>query len=293
MELEVNSIEQIEMAQKHISPKCHVDLTVHIHRHTKIETLKKTFIDKIKENKNKPDEIFNEINTHIKNNLLSIDYIKQNFESPRFVNFCWSYILCKLSRNKIISIFNDCNSLTEDWFIERRLSKKPFSRSDYNLDQRKASLIKSIQHSNSTLDEKINFVDYFKSAWGLSLYSRDEFKWLNRKPEYIEWVYEYLKNHTEIRIPFTPTQTSEKYWAFVAALELETNKDLAELAILKLKKSFSQMKYREKNKEMKFYSIGMTSDTKEKLDKIVKHKDTKIHKVIEQLIDSEHRKTFS
>lgn len=293
MELEVNSIEQIWMATRYIE-KCenvNIERTWRDYHH--LERVKKLFLDEITKTNITLEKAIKLTNEIISKNILKNEHIQQSFTNDRFINFCWTYLYCLYFNEVLANRFIPRQLRNNNEILKRNTCKAPFSRHDSGIKQRKTSLLDAIQFADTTMMDKKETIEILKTLWSHTRTSKINFTWLDiQNAQHIEWAYEYILKIARSNIPFTPQCIEDKYWAFIATLDLEIREDFIELFLLKFKKTFSQMKYREKHKELKFYSIGMTSDTKEKLDKMVKHKDTKIHKLIEQLIESEHRKTF-
>ncbi|WOD09042.1 hypothetical protein [Marinomonas sp. GJ51-6] len=82
----------------------------------------------------------------------------------------------------------------------------------------------------------------------------------------------------------------EKRAAVIATLDLSDNVDRKALVIDKMKKAWSQKKFREKSSGKKPYSISMTLNTKQKLNAMAEEKGMKINEMIEYLVQNEFKK---
>ncbi|MEZ8025468.1 hypothetical protein [Vibrio sp. 1F255] len=127
----------------------------------------------------------------------------------------------------------------------------------------------------------------FVSPYGLEDYLNIQDK------EQCEWAIESLKKNqfiSEISNIFIPTDDLDYYFFSLAIFDLIDNKRDKELLLLKMRKAWTQKKYRSKENGKRAYSISLSPDTKDKLDKIVDLKDGKICNAIERLVSEEYDK---
>lgn len=235
------------------------------------------------------------INKKLDECLLSKDDINIYFNDYRYCNFCWSviYELEKKELNRRLGLEEPdvllpdrvCNQL-------KIILSGQLSTYGSNIEQRRNDLINCIQQSYSNLNEKIEVIKFLNELWGESLGRKIDLDWIDKKNTHdCKWCYDYMINSNIITESFKPME-QDYFWALAAAIDIASDANDLELLIIKMKKAFSQRKYREKNHELKTYSIGMNQSTKKKLDELVKSKKMRIHEVIEDLINNEHMYHF-
>lgn len=235
------------------------------------------------------------INKKLDECLLSKDDINIYFNDYRYCNFCWSviYELEKKELNRRLGLEEPdvllpdrvCNQL-------KIILSGQLSTYGSNIEQRRNNLINCIQQSYSNLNEKIEVIRFLNELWENSLGRKIDLDWIDKKNIHdCKWCYEYMINSNIITESFKPME-QDYFWALAAAIDIASDANNLELLIIKMKKAFSQRKYREKNHELKTYSIGMNQSTKKKLDELVKSKKMRIHEVIEDLINNEHMYHF-
>ncbi|MBO2694654.1 hypothetical protein [Shewanella algae] len=142
---------------------------------------------------------------------------------------------------------------------------------------------------------QLEIVELVKQLWP-EIYENKAFAgWLNQKnQEQVDWAWEYMqeaakKVYPKIPTHWTPASDIERYWALLAMYDLIEENDTKELHSFKIKRAWSQKKYRDKQGDKKPYSIGMTAKTKQQLDELTEHYDTKITNLIERLIKDAHK----
>ena len=235
------------------------------------------------------------INKKLDECLLSKDDINIYFNDYRYCNFCWSviYKLEKKELNRRLGLEEPdvllpdrvCNQL-------KIILSGQLSTYGSNIEQRRNDLINCIQQSYSNLNEKIEVIKFLNELWGESLGRKIDLDWIDKKNTHdCKWCYDYMINSNIITESFKPME-QDYFWALAAAIDIASDANDLELLMIKMKKAFSQRKYREKNHELKTYSIGMNQSTKKKLDELVKSKKMRIHEVIEDLINNEHMYHF-
>lgn len=232
----------------------------------------------------KSPQAFKTINLKLKEETLSPDDIKTYFNDDRFCNFCWS--LLYISKRRRTEPFPTVNHDYEISLIKKLSDDLMIN--GLNIKQRKNNLINCIQNSNTTINEKMDVINIFNSIWISSVGKEVSLEWVDRNNiNDCRWCYEYMINSKILDEIFKPTE-HDYFWALTAAIDLAIEPNKIELTMLKMKKSFSQRKYREKHPELKAYSIKMAKETKDKLDKIAIKSDKKIHEIIEKLINQEY-----
>jgi hypothetical protein len=79
----------------------------------------------------------------------------------------------------------------------------------------------------------------------------------------------------------------------ITTIDLADNLDRKALLIDKMKKAWSQKKFREKSNGKKPYSISMTQNTKQKLNALAEEHEMKINEMVELLIQNEYQRRHS
>lgn len=213
--------------------------------------------------------------------------LKDKFKDFRFSNFCWVLILNNID-TRINKNQHELNLRDADY---TSVSRDIFERAAYTNESRRATVIQTLQCLDYSSEQKIKIIFNSHKIW--SEQKHDEYSFISKQSqEDKRWIYENiyknLSGHRKIRIE--PSNPDECHWFSLMILDLEAYTEKKELVMLKLKKSLSQKKYRDKNKDLKSYSISMNKDTKKKLDSITQKKGIKIHQLVELLIKDEYRK---
>ena len=209
--------------------------------------------------------------------------IKFLFDEPRFVNYCWYVFHDEQSK-----IESDPNRYRSSRFIdidiEFYLNKKCF-----NNVMRRENVIQCIQCYPEHNSAKKELILELRDEW-----ARHRFKdisWITSDDdENNKWIFDTLTENRVGSRATIPDGAIDYYWLILMLLDFEGDTNYLHNLISKLRKSLSQRKYRAKNQDLKYYSIAMTAETKQKLDTIVADQDTKIHRVIERLINQEYDK---
>lgn len=204
---------------------------------------------------------------------------------PRFINYCWirllSYTNYRAHREKSY-LFGEATRLQEK--ISRFLNVN-----DFNNSSRLNSVTKCLQSSDLAKWKKKNYAMQWHSEWLDHEYK--DISWISKDDDdNNKWIFEYLDDAGIGAMKLFPNSTEEYYWATLMLLDSEGDTNQLKWAVQRLRKSLSQRKSRAKHQELKYYSIAMSEESKEKLDSIVRKEDTKIYKVIERLINQEYDK---
>jgi len=158
--------------------------------------------------------------------------------------------------------------------------------------ERYKGIIKSFLQAELHRDEQFTAIESIHQEWVNYVYPYDEFiKWFKaNNSTQVDWVLKYIKNYQsyEIDIAWQPaTQTDQKN-AIITTMDLWDNNAEKELFLNKIKKAWSQKKFRDKPNGKKPYSFSMTEKTKQRLDELAELKELNLNEVIEQLIRKEH-----
>jgi len=204
--------------------------------------------------------------------------LKFLLDEPRFVNYCW-LIFCNEKNNR-------------PYRRERLIKIDPhryINGSEFNNNLRLKSVINCIQNTANTKARKFKFILELRNEWSTGKFK--DISWLTIDDiDNNKWIFDTLVENRVSEISTQPEDVEDYYWSILMLLDTERNERYLNNLISKLRKSLSQRKYRAKTQELKYYSIAMSEDSKQKLDSIVRKEDTKIYKVIERLINQEFEK---
>ncbi|MBC9229052.1 hypothetical protein HI850_006875 [bacterium SPL81] len=144
----------------------------------------------------------------------------------------------------------------------------------------------------SNIDSKINFINSLREEWHIYSTPFNEIKWIKKDDILqIDWAYQYLnKNQKLIPTPLAPIHTNDKYNIILSSLDIilfANSKEYKELFLLKMRKTWSQKKFRDSGKVKKNYHLPLTNMTQKKLEKLAELKNCRKEQVIEQLIIKE------
>ncbi|WP_159565445.1 hypothetical protein [Budvicia diplopodorum] len=121
------------------------------------------------------------------------------------------------------------------------------------------------------------------------------FLWIKKEnKKQCEWAWDYMKRSGVIiknENILTPISKKEMYFTIIAAFDswfaLDSEK---ELFLIKMKKAWSQKKYRDEVSDQKLLNTYISQNAKDKLDKMTAISKRKINEMIELMIDNEYKK---
>ncbi len=121
------------------------------------------------------------------------------------------------------------------------------------------------------------------------------FNWLKiDNKEQCDWALRYIRNKDPIIFNkyITSTECPEEiYLSVIASFDSwQTSAAEKELFLIKIKKAWSQKKYRDEISDKKLLNTYISQDAKRKLDRLTKGSKKKINEVIEDLINKEYEK---
>lgn len=151
-------------------------------------------------------------------------------------------------------------------------------------------LIELIDSINVTKDLKLNQINQIKSLWS-NLESKDkDIKWINDKNiEQVDWAWGYLKKTNNlVFLPNQPTESLHRYFYVLASLDLMgflKNSDAKELFLNKMKKTWSQKKYRDSDKIKKPHHLPLTKNRHEQLKNLAEYFNKSIPDVLDFVIE--------
>ena len=235
----------------------------------------------------KQEKVLDDFNKYIKSeNAQQIKDLRNLLEPERFCNYIWLILM-------EIEHFKDMDSSDYKYDIRLKSSAGSFL---YKIDMRdKSKLINSINIKQILINELLTL--RFETSATIKLITEIKVEWNTRKVKSIKWfesaneddslwLYDKFQKENLIYSTLSPSCKNDYQRCLSALLDGAIDLNQRELAIIKTKKAYSQKIYRRKNNDIKYYNIGMTDDTKEKLDEMVEKKRIKIHQLIQDLINA-------
>lgn len=166
-----------------------------------------------------------------------------------------------------------------------------FGLDDVAPEKRRSEFIFRLDMMTGTLAEKSDYLKRLRSTWSTAKTSDRLTKWLNQKNvAQIQWAWEYLQKHGKTAQLPLPVTDDERYCSVLAALDLlrEFHEAARELFIEKMKKTWSQKKYRDSGKAKKPYHLPLTVRANSQLDWLAKCVGKSRSDVLIRLIDEEY-----
>jgi len=173
------------------------------------------------------------------------------------------------------------------------LSAKAFQIERDTAAERQIDILDAFYHGEATASQQQEILELLKAKWHEIRQDISVTNWLeDNNPTHWSWAWSYLQNNTQrpLEQAWLPSNDMEKRAAVIATLDLSDNVDRKALVIDKMKKAWSQKKFREKSSGKKPYSISMTLNTKQKLNAMAEEKGMKINEMIEYLVQNEFKK---
>ena len=237
------------------------------------------------ERKNKESNVvFNDLKVAFdKTQLTQSEFAWLDKKDERFCNWVWCYLKA-LSLPSIKEL--DSNVDFES------LSLAHFWDDKNNFSDRYADIIKAFHCAEAEHAEQLELSVRITDKWKYIFEDKRMVNWLeedNTNKQW-DWVWAFLKKERqdlELDV-WTPMKESELQSVIIAAIDTMDNIDSIELLLMKLKRAWSQKKFRDKSGGKKAYNINMTIKTKQRLDKLAEHYDLKLNEVIENLIKANY-----
>ncbi|WP_233407609.1 hypothetical protein [Marinomonas spartinae] len=173
------------------------------------------------------------------------------------------------------------------------LSPYPFKTERNTHSERFADIMAAFHYSEAEPEQQQALIGLLREQWQTVLLDKSVVDWLEEENLLQwKWAWKYLENITQrpLKKAWEPIDDQQLYMAIIATFDLADNPDRKALLVDKMKKAWSQKKFREKTNGKKPYSISMTLSTKQQLDVIAKEKGLKINDTIEELIKKEYAK---
>ncbi|MCH7315542.1 hypothetical protein [Acinetobacter sp. ANC 3882] len=145
-------------------------------------------------------------------------------------------------------------------------------------------------------NSKINFMQIKKREWEKIKTPEKEIKWLDKSNEIqLSWAWEYLKKFYKSIDPFHPPQNiDELYNSVLSSFDNMSYENISDKKLFmdRMKKTWSQKKFRDSGKAKKPYHIPLTKSTRTQLEKLAEFKNLRKDQVIEELIMKEYESTL-
>lgn len=157
----------------------------------------------------------------------------------------------------------------------------------------KQDIIYFINRLNNTKYEKMELVRYVKDAADKYLRHNEVTNWFaNDKTQKTKWLCEYLTSVKLDYVPLTMPNSGSLMNDLISFLDvLNTfNEDKYKWIVINIRKAWNQRTYRERNKTKKQYSINMSHDVGDILDKLSLARNENKNAIVEALIRAEYNK---
>lgn len=167
------------------------------------------------------------------------------------------------------------------------LTKLPQQPSGHT--ERYDAIVQYIDVAIDTTAKTTSYMDLLKSSWNNRRSTKSNLSWINpEQPKQIEWCWEYLYKNPPFGhyVQQNPTNTHEKYLYCLAWFDTwqTPSSDTIELFLIKMKKAWSQKKFRDNQQERRTYSFSLKPGTREQLTQVANNHSMKDNEVLEKLI---------
>jgi len=180
------------------------------------------------------------------------------------------------------------NALTFTAFVEEQRAPELMIRG-----ARKQAFIFLFDILDLSKQQKESWLARMKVEWAQVRTPDSLTRWLKRSDQkQLEWALTYLVNHGQPSI-FTPFVNKDYFAAILTSFDRMFVEDnyRAELFILKMRKTWSQKKYRDSGKAKKAYYLSLSKDTRLMLDQLARQQGISSSEVVESLIRSSNELT--
>jgi len=236
-----------------------------------------------------PQNFSNQMRSAFKSTQLPSSYFRWlDKKDERLCNWAWCYLKGKTKTTE--------TDLEKDVIKESELlllAEKAFNIERENAADRQGDILTAFYDGEADAQQQQDILDHLKSKWQDIRTNEGITHWFEENnPSQWAWAWSYLQNITQrpLEPAWIPSKDSEKKAAVIATIDLSDNVDRKALIIDKMKKAWSQKKFREKSSGKKPYSISMTLNTKQKLNALAEEKGMKINDMVEYLVKNEYQK---
>ncbi|MEO9274498.1 hypothetical protein ABFY09_06530 [Marinomonas sp. 5E14-1] len=230
-----------------------------------------------------PQNYATQMRSAFKATQLSIQHFRWvDKKDERLCNWLWCYLKKTTSQTEPEEAVKNESLLL--------LSAKAFQIERDTTTERQSDILNAFYHGEATASQQQEIMELLKAKWHEIRQDVSVTNWLeDNNLTHWSWAWSYLQNNTQrpLEQAWLPNNDVEKRAAVIATLDLSDNVDRKALVIDKMKKAWSQKKFREKSSGKKPYSISMTLNTKQKLNAMAEEKGIKINEMIEYLVQNE------
>ncbi|NVK72363.1 MAG: hypothetical protein HWE24_02695 [Oceanospirillaceae bacterium] len=239
-----------------------------------------------------PQNFASQMRSAFKATQLPISYFRWlDKKNERLCNWAWCYLK---SHSKKPNTDEEQTDNIENSFL--LLYEKAFNTERENSADRYNDVIDAFYLGEADSQQQEALLEKLKDKWQDIRFNETLVNWLeDNNPAQWMWAWSYLQNITQrpLENAWIPTTAVEKKAAVIATIDLSDNVDRKALIIDKMKKAWSQKKFREKSSGKKPYSISMTLNTKQKLNALAEENNMKINEMVEYLVRNEYKKRDS
>lgn len=152
-----------------------------------------------------------------------------------------------------------------------------------------------LDNNNLTKDQKENKLNCVKFFWSNIEYKKNTYNWINKSDlDQIEWAWDYLRKTNQLPLVQTPPiNQGQRYEYILAALDLIhflKNQDAHELFLIKMKKTWSQKKYRDNNKIKTPHHLPLSKISHGQLKELSEILNRSISGTLELIIEDSYSK---
>lgn len=149
----------------------------------------------------------------------------------------------------------------------------------------------SINGSSDSITEKIQKLNFFKIEWSSIFLNKKAISWLDKnKQEQVQWAYEYLK--LKGKIAFDRLVDPTDLYTFVIS-EIDTlwigNAAEKQLFLDKMRRAWSQKKFRDDGKTKKPYHLPLTKEAHKQLEFLTQVLNKSPSQVLEFIIEDKYK----
>ncbi|MHA3080177.1 hypothetical protein [Acinetobacter sp. ANC 5502] len=246
---------------------------------------------------NNMEHFRNIIKEYIISSKIPLNYLKANAETSIIENHHIDFLdkdnkrqityFDKWTRNKISGLVNtDLPSIFKsDLYIQAIMNFQTLF-----LDQ-----------GQNRINAKIQFLDFFKHDWNQLLLNKKDISWLDQNNEIqIEWASEYIRKIKSVNfidsIMFNiannsvdPTDPYTHVIIEIDALSLNNNPEKKQLFLDKMRRSWSQKKFRDEGKTKKSYHLPLTKEAHKQLEFLSKILNKSTAQILESMIRDKYQ----
>ena len=217
------------------------------------------------QNKN---EVIQNLKINIENHLVPLEYLDWIKESDN---------------RKIIWLLNKLN-LDFNMVIKIGISSTLYKEFLLNFDS-----------INVDINQKIIFIQNKKIEWEVIKTQEKLINWIDiSNKTQLTWSWDYLiKFYKNINYFYPPQSNTDLYNAILASFDNMSYEHISDKKLFmdRMKKTWSQKKFRDSGKAKKPYHIPLTKSTQAQLEKLAEFKNLHKNQVIEELIMKEYEAT--